>query len=37
MYRREYRRIFGDSEFDEIVKFNGLSLFWKKLAEHAIK
>lgn len=37
MYRREYRRLFGDSKFDEIVKFNDLSPFWQKLAQHALK
>lgn len=37
MYRREYRRIFGDSQFDEVVMFEGLSAFWKKLAEHALR
>ncbi|SMY02439.1 CDP-Glycerol:Poly(glycerophosphate) glycerophosphotransferase [Brevibacterium linens ATCC 9172] len=35
MYKREYRRVFGDSQFDELVMFPGASHFWKKLAEHA--
>lgn len=35
MYNREYRRVFGDSQFDELVMFPGASHFWKKLAEHA--
>jgi CDP-glycerol glycerophosphotransferase (TagB/SpsB family) len=35
IYEREYRRIFGDSKFDEVVVFSGASHFWKKLAEHA--
>lgn len=37
MYEREYRRVFGDSKFDELVMFPGASHFWKKLAEHACK
>lgn len=37
MYKREYRRVFGDSLFDEVVMFPGASHFWKKLAEHAHK
>lgn len=35
MYQREYRRIFGDARFDEVVMFPGASQFWKRLAEHA--
>ncbi|WP_193086119.1 CDP-glycerol glycerophosphotransferase family protein [Brevibacterium aurantiacum] len=35
MYRREYRRVFGDAKFDELVEFDMLSSFWKKLAQHA--
>ncbi|MDN6637646.1 MAG: CDP-glycerol glycerophosphotransferase family protein [Yaniella sp.] len=37
MYRREYRRVFGDAQFDELVEFDGLSGFWRKLAQHALK
>lgn len=37
MYRREYRRVFGDAKFDELIEFGGLSSFWKKLAQHALK
>jgi CDP-glycerol glycerophosphotransferase len=33
MYRREYRRILGDSTFDEVVAYPGLTFFWKKLSE----
>lgn len=36
MYRREYRRVFGDAQFDDIVMFEKLSDFWKKLARHAV-
>lgn len=35
MYQREYRRIFGDAKFDEVVIFSGVSRFWRRLAEHA--
>lgn len=37
MYQREYRRVFGDAKFDEMVEFEGLSGFWRKLAQHALK
>lgn len=37
MYQREYRRVLGDAQFDELVKFDGLSGFWRKLAQHALK
>ena len=37
MYEREYRRIFGDAKFDELVLFPGLSSFWKNLAKYACK
>src|SRR5699024_9608897 len=37
MYRREYRRVFGDSQFDEVIMFEGASAFWKKLAQHALR
>ncbi len=37
MYQREYRRVFGDAQFDELVEFEGLSDFWRKLAQHALK
>lgn len=35
MYGREYRRIFGDATFDEVVEFESLSSFWRQLAKHA--
>lgn len=35
IYAREYRRIFGDSTFDQVVEFANISPFWKRLAEHA--
>ncbi|MBM6589175.1 CDP-glycerol glycerophosphotransferase family protein [Brevibacterium sp. RIT 803] len=37
MYQREYRRVLGDAQFDELVEFEGLSGFWRKLAQHALK
>lgn len=36
MYQREYRRVLGDAQFDELVEFEGLSSFWRKLAQHAL-
>ncbi|WP_166973430.1 CDP-glycerol glycerophosphotransferase family protein [Brevibacterium atlanticum] len=36
MYHREYRRIFGDAQFDELVMFPGASQFWRRLAAHAV-
>lgn len=35
MYEREYRRIFGDAKFDEVVVLGGISSFWRTLAKHA--
>ena len=35
MYEREYRRVFGDAKFDEVVMPDGISHFWKNLAKHA--
>lgn len=37
IYRREYRRMFGDTRFDEVHQFPGLSHFWKRLAQEAYK
>lgn len=37
IYRREYRRIFGDSRFDAVVMHPRLSRFWKELAKYAAK
>lgn len=30
-YRREYQRIFGDSQFDYVIEYDGYSLFWASL------
>ncbi len=35
IYEREYRRIFGDTQFDDVVLHPNLSHFWKKLAGYA--
>ncbi|WP_193070242.1 CDP-glycerol glycerophosphotransferase family protein [Brevibacterium aurantiacum] len=35
MYEREYRRVFGDAKFDEVVVPEGISRFWQTLAKHA--
>lgn len=37
IYWREYRRLFGDTRFDEVRQFPGLSHFWKRLAQEAYK
>ncbi|CAL29086.1 glycosyltransferase [Staphylococcus carnosus] len=30
-YEREFRKIFGDSDFDYVVDFSGYSMFWSKI------
>ncbi|MGM0698044.1 MAG: CDP-glycerol glycerophosphotransferase family protein [Actinomycetota bacterium] len=35
IYKREYRRLFGDTRFDEVRQFPNLSHFWKRLAQEA--
>lgn len=37
IYQREYRRMFGDTRFDEVRQFPGLSHFWKRLSQEAYK
>lgn len=37
IYEREYRRMFGDTRFDEVRQFPGLSHFWKRLSQEAYK
>lgn len=37
IYKREYTRMFGDSSFDEVILYEGLSHFWKLLARFAVK
>ncbi|MGC2940931.1 MULTISPECIES: CDP-glycerol glycerophosphotransferase family protein [unclassified Brevibacterium] len=37
IYQREYRRMFGDTRFDEVRLFPGLSHFWKRLSQDAFK
>lgn len=37
IYRREYRRTFGDTRFDEIVLADGLSKFWLELSKYGYK
>ena len=37
IYQREYRRMFGDTRFDEVRQFPGLSHFWKRLSQEAHK
>ncbi|MER8027001.1 CDP-glycerol glycerophosphotransferase family protein [Glutamicibacter protophormiae] len=37
IYRREYRRMFGDQRFDEVVTFKNLSFFWRELAKYSYK
>lgn len=37
IYRREYRRMFGDQRFDEVVTFKNLSYFWRELAKYSYK
>lgn len=37
VYRREYSRIFGDTRFDEIVCYEKLTPFWKKLSGFALR
>lgn len=37
IYRREYSRIFGDTKFDEIVRYEELTPFWNKLSKFALK
>lgn len=37
IYQREYRRLFGDTRFDEVIILDGLSVFWRELAKYAHK
>lgn len=37
IYEREYRRMFGDTRFDEVRQFPVLSHFWKRLSQEAYK
>lgn len=37
IYHREYRRMFGDTRFDEVRQFPGLSHFWRRLSQEAYK
>lgn len=37
IYEREYRRMFGDTRFDQVRQFPGLSHFWRRLSQEAHK
>lgn len=37
IYEREYRRIFGDATFDEVIVYDNVSYFWQKLATFATR